>query len=374
MNLRHPRHLRLKNQTDKLSFNNNKMKTYLYPLLAGLICLAGCTNEDAPMEQPEETAATFRIDTRGEIGPDRLARLYIGERKPEHFTEDPTHLHVNRIVDFSEGSVTVEELKPQWYKFAFVSVPKINDTGTDIFTETTPGKGSCDLNDQMIDYKPVFLHTGSYMEDPENEDNNVTLHATPDGDIFRKVINRWTESGKMVSETVAMNRLNGQLVIDMGVLEDQFDCDGFAKGEVTVTVTVNDLPTRLYITDNDVDEIKTADIYKSMSWQTKPQPNEIITDEEGDKVDVGKKHHVIYINLLPGTLSGSVTVTTPEGEFTYPLQGAMGQPVIKPNTRTRLTFNGVSDGMFQVQYAGYKNTQIDVDDDAWDGWEEQTII
>ena len=365
MNLRHPKII-----TDKLSFNNNKMKTYLYPLLAGLICLAGCTNEDAPLEQPEETAATFRINTRGDIGENRLARLYIGERKPEHFTEDPTHLHVNRIVDFSGGSVTVEELKPQWYKFAFVSVPDIN--GTDIFTETTPGKGSCDLNDQMIDYKPVFRQgVGSYMmEDPKEEGNtsNIAIHATPDGDIFRKVINRWTESGKTVNETVTMNRLNGQLVIDMGVLEDQFDCDGFMEGSVTVTVTVNDLPTRLYITDNDVDEIKTADIYKSMSWETKPTPN-IISDTQDPKL-----HHVIYINLLPGTLSGSVTVTTPEGEFTYPLQGTMGQPVIKPNTRTRLTFNGVSDGMFQVQYAGYEDTQIDVDDDAWDGWEEQTII
>lgn len=338
-------------------------KTYLYPLLAGLICLASCTNEDAPMEQPKEAAATFCIDTRGEIGQNRLARLYIGERKPEHFTEDPTHLHVNRIVDFSGGSVTVEELKPQWYKFAFVSVPNTG-SGTDIFTETTPGDGSCDLNDQMIDYKPVFLQgVGSYMEDPKNENSNVTLHATPDGDIFRKVINRWTESEKTVSENIMMNRLNGQLVIDMGVLEDQFDCDNFSQDAVTVTVTVNDLPTRLYITDNDVDEIKTADIYKSMSWQTKPRPNVVNPQDP-------KLHHVIYINLLPATLSGSVTVKTPKGEFTYPLQGTTSQPVIKANTRTRLTFNGVPDGMFQVQYAGYEDTQIDVDDDAWDGWEE----
>ena len=347
------------------------MKTYLYPLLAGLLCLAGCTGDDTPMEQPEETAATFRIDTRGEIGPDRLERLYIGERKPGHFTEDPTHLHVNRIVDFEDGEVTVTGLKPQWYKFAFVSVPDID--GTDIFTETTPGKGSCDLNDQMIDYKPVFLQrVGSYMmENPKEENNatNIPIHSTPDGDIFRKVINRWTESGKTVSESVEMNRLNGQLVIDMGVLEDQFDCDGFTQGEVIVTVTVNDLPTRLYITDNDVDEIKTADNYNSMSWQTQPQPNEIIRNEEGNNVDVEKKHHVIYINLLPATLSGSVTVTTPKGTFTYPLQGATGQPIIKPNTRTWLTFNGVADGQFTVQYAGYEETQIDVDDDAWDGWE-----
>lgn len=341
--------------------------------MAGLLCLAGCTGDDTPMEQPEETAATFRIDTRGEIGSNRLARLYIGERKPEHFTEDPTHLHVNRFVDFSGGSVTVTGLKPQWYKFAFVSVPN-TDSGTDIFTETTPGKGSCDLNDQMIDYKPVFLQgVGSYMmENPKEENNtsNIAIHPTPDGDIFRKVINRWTESGETVSESVTMNRLNGQLVIDMGVLEDQFDCDNFTQSDVTVTVTVNDLPTRLYITDNDVDEIKTADNYKSMSWQTQPRPNTITFDDNGQINADPKLHHVIYINLLPATLSGSVTVTTPNEPFTYPLQGATGQPVIKPNTRTWLTFNGVADGQFTVQYAGYEDTQIDVDDDAWDGWQE----
>ena len=146
--------------------------------------------------------------------------------------------------------------------------------------------------------------------------------------------------------------------------------DNFTQGDVAVRVTLNDVPTGIYVTDNDVDEIKTADNYKSMSWQTQPRPNEIIRNEEGNKVDVEKKHHVIYINLLPATLSGSVTVTTPNGTFTYPLQGATGQPVIKPNTRTWLTFNGVADGQFTVQYAGYEGTQIDVDDDAWDGWKE----
>ena len=337
------------------------MKTYLYPLLAGLLCLAGCTGDDTPMEQPEETAATFRIDTRGEIGPNRLARLYIGERKPEHFTEDPTHLHVNRIVDFSGGSVTVEDLKPQWYKFAFVSVPDID--GTDIFTETTPGKGSCDLNDQMIDYKPVFLQgVGSYMmENPKEENNtsNIAIYSTPDGDIFRKVENYWLQSGNNTIN-VELNRLNGQLEIDMGVLEDQFE------HEVTqITLQVEDTPTRLYITDNDVDEIKTADP-KTFTWTTKPDKNE---PEEGKDPE---NHHKLTVNLLPGTLSGSITVMTEAGEeFTYPLTGLNAPSLsIKQNTRTVLEFNGVQNNYFTVRYAGYADSGINVDDDAWDGWKE----
>ena len=338
------------------------MKTYLYPLLAGLMGLAACTQDDMPADPTEETAAvTFRVGTRAEgETPDRLARLYIGERKPEHFTEDTTHLHVNQIVDFEDETVTVSGLKPQWYKFAFVSVPRIEDTGTGLFTETDPKEGSCDLNDQMIDYKPILSQDpGTTMPDKE----------TPDGDIFRKVINRWTLSGDMVSEDVVMNRLNGQLVIDMGVMEDQFDCDGFTKGEVIVTVTVNDIPTRLYLTDNDADEIKTAD-YETVPWTTHPAPNEIVRDEEGHKIDVGKEHHVITLNLLPCTLSGSVTVKTPKDEFTYPLQGTGGQLSIKQNTRTKLTFNGIADGHFSVKYAGFSDTQIDVDTDDWDGWKE----
>ena len=335
------------------------MKTYLYPLLAGLMGLAACTQDDMPADPTEETAAvTFRVGTRAEgETPDRLARLYIGERKPEHFTEDTTHLHVNQIVDFKDRTVTVSGLKPQWYKFAFVSVPRIEGTGTGLFTETDPKEGSCDLNDQMIDYKPILLRgPGTTMPDK----------ATPDGDIFRKVINRWTLSGEMVSEDVTMNRLNGQLVIDMGVLEDQFDCDGFTQGEVIVTVTVNDIPTRLYLTDNDADEIKTADNFNSMSWQTQPQPNDVSNTQDP------KEHHIITLNLLPCTLSGSVTVKTPKAKegFTYPLQGTGGQLSIKQNTRTKLTFNGIADGHFSVKYAGFSDTQIDVDTDEWDGWKE----
>ena len=324
-------------------------KNSLYTLAClGVTALlaVGCSGDDAAGDFVEPTAATFRISTRAEVDDaTQLTRLYIGERKPEHASEA---LHCNRVVDIEGGTVNLTDLKPQWYKFVFLCVPNIEGTGKDIFTEETPGYGSCDMNKLMVDYTPVLEQApGTKFPD----------YTTPDGDIFRKVINRWVLSGETVSEDVTLNRLNGQLEIDMGVLEDQFE------HEVTqITLQVEDTPTRLYITDNDVDEIKTVDP-KTFTWTTKPSKNDL---SQGDS----KNHHKLTVNLLPGTLSGSITVTTTEGEeFTYPLTGLNAPSLsIKQNTRTVLEFNGVQNNYFTVRYAGYVEAGIGVDDDKWDGW------
>ncbi len=345
-------------------------KKLIYPLacLAALLA-AGCSNDGGPAELPEETpAVTFRIDTRADIDDGaQLTRLYLGERKPEHATEDMEHLHLNSYVDITGGKVTLEGLMPQWYKFVFLCVPDIEDTGEAIFTVEDPLEGSCDLNDVMIDYLPVLnLPAGSMMQTPGTDP--TVLQATPDGDIYRKVINRWVtipEEGEAYDgEDVTLTRLNGQLIIDMGVLEDQFGgIDNFEQGKVTVTLTVNDTPTRLYVTDNDADEVKTA-APQTISWTTTPTPNTVGNDTDPTQ------RHLITVNLLPGMLSGNITVKTPEGEYTYPLQGDNGQVSIKKNTQTKLIFNGVKANDFTVQYAGFADTGIDVDTDHWDGWTE----
>ena len=326
-------------------------KNSLYTLaclgVAALLA-AGCSGDDAAGDFVEPAAATFRISTRAEGVNDatQLTRLYIGERKPEHASEA---LHCNRVVDIKNRTWKLTDLKPQWYKFVFLCVPKIDGTGEDIFTEETPGDGSCDMNKLMVDYTPVLNQA------PGTEFPNV---PTPDGDIFRKVENYWLQSGNNTIN-VELNRLNGQLVIDMGVLEDQFE------HEVTqITLQVEDTPTRLYITDNDVDEIKTADP-KTFTWTTTPDKNDFT---QGDP----ENHHKLTVNLLPGTLSGSITVTTTGGEFSYPLTGLNAPSLsIKQNTRTVLEFNGVQDNYFTVRYAGYANIGIDVDDDEWDGWQDE---
>ena len=345
-------------------------KKLIYPLacLAALLA-AGCSNDRSPAGLPEETpAVTFRIDTRAAIDDGaQLTRLYLGERKPEHATEDMEHLHLNSYVDITGGKITLEGLMPQWYKFVFLCVPDIAGTGKAIFTAEDPLEGSCDLNDVMIDYLPVLnLSAGSMMQTP-GADPEV-LQATPDGNIYREVINRWVtipgEEEEYDGEGVTLTRLNGQLIIDMGVLEDQFGgIDNFERGKVTVTLTVNDTPTSLYVTDNDADEVKTA-APQTISWTTTPTPNTV--DKDTDPT----QHHLITVNLLPGMLNGSITVKTPEGEYTYPLQGDSGQVSIKKNTQTKLIFNGVKANDFTVQYAGFAGTGIDVDTDDWNGWTE----
>ena len=274
---------------------------------------AGCTESEHPAGMEEDTAVTFCLTRAAGIGEGRLARLYIGERKPEHSSEA---LHCNSFHDFSEATVQVSGLLPQWYKFVFLSVPEIAGVGDDVFTEEIPGDGTCDMNKLMM------------------------------------------ESGEISEENVEMTRLNGQLEIDMGILEDQFD--GFVE---KIVLEIADTPTRIYITDNDCGEIKTAGL-ETVSWTTRPDHN--VTGANQDPVS----HHKISVNLLPGALTGSITVRMTGGEdYVYPLVGDNGASLsIKANTRTKLEFNGLRDGYFTVRYAGYADAGIDVDDDAWDGW------
>lgn len=313
---------------------------------------AGCTESGHPAGMEEDTAVTFCLTRAAGIGEGRLARLYIGERKPEHSSEA---LHCNSFHDFSGATVQVSGLLPQWYKFVFLSVPEIAGVGDDVFTEEIPGDGTCDMNKLMIDYMPV-LEQSAGTEFP--------VAALSDGDIFRKVINRWMESDEISEENVEMTRLNGQLEIDMGILEDQFD------GSVEkIVLEIADTPTRIYITDNDCGEIKTTGL-ETVSWTTRPYHN--VTGANQDPVS----HHKISVNLLPGALTGSITVRMTGGEdYVYPLVGDNGASLsIKANTRTKLEFNGLRDGYFTVRYAGYADAGIDVDDDAWDGWKTNNEI
>ena len=307
---------------------------------------AGCTESEHPAGMEEDTAVTFCLTRATGIVEGRLARLYIGERKPEHSSEA---LHCNSFHDFSGATVQVSGLLRQWYKFVFLSVPEIAGVGDDVFTEEIPGDGTCDMNKLMIDYMPV-LEQSAGTEFP--------VAALSDGDIFRKVINRWMESGEISEENVEMTRLNGQLEIDMGILEDQFD------GSVEkIVLEIADTPTRIYITDNDRGEIKTAGL-ETVSWTTRPYHN--VTGANQDPVS----HHKISVNLLPGALTGSITVRMTGGEdYVYPLVGDNDASLsIKANTRTKLEFNGLREGYFTVRYAAYADAGIDVGDDAWDGW------
>ena len=310
-------------------------------ILICCLCLVfvGCTKENA---EQSDVDAQFTITTRvasDAVAPDaatQLTRLYIGERKPEHNAED---LHCNRTIDVgSANNVHLTDLYASWYKFVFLTVPHIEGIGTAIFSEETPGANSCDMAKMMVDYEVVL-----------NSDQS-------NGDVFRKVINRWVKNAQVLSEDVILNRLNGQLVIDMGVPEDQFE-----KQVAKIKVVIEQTPTKLYILDNDKGEIVTTiPSNSSFSYESVPQWGV-------------NKHHLITINLLPSDLQGYILVVLSDGSTLPPfsLKGTYEGDVIKikQNTRTKLEFNGVHKDYFDVKYAGCDNSQVGVDDDDWDGWQ-----
>lgn len=332
------------------------------PVLTALLGLAACSNDSvADNFGPTEPAGVkFKLAVGSQepqpVAKDQLMRLFVGERKPEHGVEE---LHLLGVLeDVTEGHLTFTKLKPQWYKFAFLCVPRNgNNQPLNLFTEENPGEATCNMNRILLDYMPI-LAQGAGKEDFEEADTPL-----PPGDIYRKVLSFWLKKDTMVTKNVVLTRLNGQLDLDMGILVDQFE-----HRVDRVELELTNLPTRIYITDNDKEEIKTTNPQTVRFW-TKPYP-------QSDVIESKREHHHLLANLLPCKLEGNLNVYTTDDQgnphnFTYPLSNSSGRTYrIKPNTRTILRFNGISTNYFDVKYAGYDDTSIDVDEDDWDGWQD----
>lgn len=326
------------------------------PLLAGVLGLAACSS-DEPTETMETATVEFRLTkSPGQPLPvqkDQLMRLFVSERKPEHGVEE---LHLAGVLeDVQEGHLTFRRLKPQWYKFVFVCVPRNgNNQPLNLFTEENPGDATCDMNRILLDYAPI-LSLGPGSEDYQN------ARPLPPGDIYREVASLWLEKGVVAKEDVILKRINGQIVIDMGILVDQFE-----HRVDSVCLELHNLPTRLYLTDNDKDEIKTATPH-TVRFTTCPYDQVRVAENQ-------RKPHKLVANLLPCELDGKLIVYTTETNgiqhlFEFPLRDESENIFrIKPNTRTVLRFNGISKEFFDVKYAGYEDTQIGVGDDNWNGW------
>lgn len=332
-------------------------------MLAALCTMAaGCSESSDESPRISDTGIELNITKAAQSLPAKydfnahMNRIYIGERKPEHA---PSELHIHSISDLKSPdghtlSFRLTRLKAQWYKFIVLSVPKIypeQDTpdprNFDIFTEEQPGAASCDLNRHLIDYTPILrMAPGSTA--PQKE--------TADGDIFRAVLNRWAESGRIVQEQITLKRLNGRLDIDMGILADQFP-----RKVNSITVEVR-TPSQMYLTDDNIDAVKTASP-ATFAFTTHPDDMTLLPEAQ-------HRHHIISIPLLPGVLHGSITVKADDGDRTYPIATADGEAVIRPNTVTLLRFNGIASGFFDIRYAGYDGTSIDVEEDWNGGWNQ----
>lgn len=323
---------------------------YLLLPLAVLLLLQACSKEEP--EAPEATAAMeFRIATRvgdGTLPPDdkkQRVRLYIGVNAKEEagIGDDQTHLHLYDKMDLGSGSsFQLLLLTEQRYKMAFVCVPRLDGM---FAADQTIKAYAHDYNAQVIDYSPVL----AAQPDP-------ALAET--GHIYRKVISRHAASGQKLTEDVTLVRLNGQLVLDMGVLEDQFE-----KTVTKIEVVLNDIPKRLYVRDNDTDELIPEE----------PAAGQTIFTSTPTAGGQAQTHHRIVLNLLPAPLEGVVRIYEEGKEpAEYPIKGASGDGKIeiKRNTRTTLEFNGLPGDSFTVKYAGFEGSSIGVDGDEWDGWEE----
>ncbi len=296
-----------------------------------------------------ETQSSTPFDFRAHMN-----RIYVSERKPEH---NKSELHVREISDLysidngKSLQFRMTNLKAQWYKFIILSAPKIvpgtegyNARNFDIFTEEQPGESSCDMNRHFIDYTPILEKAPGTMS-PD--------FIAPDCDIFRAVLNRWAKNNLMVTEKITLKRVNGRLDIDMGVLADQFPAH---INRIIVEVTT---PSHLYLTDDNKGAVKCT-TPKKFTYTTYP-------DDHSEELEP-KLHHLISLPLLPGALQGTITVDAVDKTYTYNITSSGEEVCIKPNTITRLHFNGIAEGYFDVRYAGYKDTGIDVEEDWNGGW------
>lgn len=354
----------------------NKQKlTYLAALAASLL-LGACTHDDAPLSPEEQTAAaTFRIATRAEGDDEHLtplpegqkARLYVGDRRQEGEQKDIVYF--NQQVDITNDRYTLTNMLPQWYKLAFISVPDKTD-GPKV-TLPIP-EGDSEFNTIELDYSPVLN-----VQEQDGEDNSLSL--------YRKVIDRWFQPGKTLEEDVRLERITGQLVLDMDVLKDQF------RNTVTkIEVTLTGIPDHVYLHDNANGEVVTR------AGATDPYTYTFeITDEQW-KSD---EHFIKHFNLLPCTFANKVdseqghataTVTIFPGQ-TEDNQGEGTSTTysfcvsdndtfqIKPNYRTHVDFNGLKEGEFVLRYDLMDESGNDgginaADPDNWNGWLTQEGI
>lgn len=340
-----------------------KRKTIYFCTLAALMMLPACNNNDEVPAVPAEketvmlSGTVSRADGSG-IPTGHQAKLYVAERKAEDPQEE---LYCDKAYPITD-SYSLTGIA-QWYKLAFVSVP------TSITLPDAPSNHA--FNELIVDYSSVL--------------GNQDKRQNEDLAIYRANIDRWLMSDETLKEDVTMKRITGQLVLDMGVLEDQF------PSKVSkIEVYLPGVPTQVYIRDNADGSVNLVEGQTTnCSYTFEP---------------LSQDEYAMYFNLLPCTLKdgviskveGTETETPDAGsksraestysatgsyikvtygnernestEVLYAIKSTQGQPIeIKPNVKTTVYFNGMENGEFEVRYAGFEGTEIGVEED-WNGW------
>ena len=268
------------------------------------VMLSGCTNDSDVLPEGEGGTMTFQLSTRAGngIGEEQQVRLFVAERAQEHsgfpgevhpapdqdgeipdYEQPEEDLHVVETIDLGGSSYQVTGLYGQWYKFAFVCTPTIE--GKELFgPETEANKEpNHDFGECYIDYKPVLEHQ-----------SNLNAAQGEDLAIYRKVIDRWADASSPLTEDVTLTRQTGELVLNMGIPEDQFD------GEVDHFKITLQTPTQMYVRDMARDSVLIAAVPSehTFTW--------IVTDQSEEQE--------IHISLLPDVKPGFDSETLAEGD------------------------------------------------------------
>ena len=355
--------------------------------LSLLLTFAACSDEESNVTTQEGNATmTFRLSTRAEgdeaTSTEQHTHLYVAERLSEHSGIDEDNpmggteipLYCDKDFTIEGNSYSVTNLLGQWYKFAFVCVPDLEEVkGTDdemgkrkmLFVSDK--NAATNFNGYYVNYSPVLGYQEANLRKVSASDFDKDLS------VYRKVIDRWAIVNTILEEDVLLERITGQLVLVMGKPKDQFP-----KEVESIHVKLTNIPTQFYIHDNANGDILIKETGSSATrtidakWEF--EPGEFDANEE----------IVITLNLLPYTFvnnaetgSGriedriSIIYTQGAASDSYPLQNDEGEPIqIKPNTRTIVRFNGMHPEEFEVRYAGFadgNDAVVGVDDDEWTG-------
>lgn len=326
-------------------------------VLAGL--LAGCSQADSPVAENRQTQAVFNIQSRadGEALTDECLRLFIADRRQEHNNTEALHCGTDWRIDLESNQYTLSDMLAQWYKFAFVSVPDLKEVDTDGKAMFTVAEGAnentCDFNKLAVNYGPVL----DLQQDGANR-----VYAEQDKlDVWRTLMDRWLLPDEVLTENVTLKRLTGRLVLNLGIPEDQF-----RRRIAEVRVVMYNVPQTFLIHDGGEGLImmeKSGNYvftYKDIPWP----------GDEGYQ----KKDYVITLAMPPHEVNASLVVVYEEEDIepaqeAYPIvTGDKANVTVRANTRTLIQFNGMEAGAFEVRYAGFDGSGIDVADDDWNGW------
>lgn len=309
--------------------------------------LAACEEKRPLAGGGEAGSLTFKVMNR--TGTETVAspsvgqgvRLYVADRRPE-MNDCSLYCPQEWRYDLTTGggavTYTLSDMLPQWYKMAFICAPQLDG----VF----PSIEDHDFTHLYIDYSPVL--------------SLPVQQPAEDLAVYRQVMDRWLKAGETaLTEDVVLSRLTGRLVIDMGILKDQFE-----HPVEKIEVRLSDILSRLYLRD-EAQGLILAD-----------HPQNYVYGGEAVEWDSDAPYS-ICMNLLPQQLTGgSIHVYYADESLppsVFPLVNEEGQSFVsvKRNTITTLYFNGMEDSEFEVRYAGFNenDAHIGVDDDRWDGWQ-----